>query len=126
MTNIFGLILLICFSRSIILTNKNYNFYIFKLKDFADNYLGAISKNFTLGQVRMLRRPTIKSFNANSFLILSLDLPSPLEIVSLNMYNAVKRFILLSFETRIKSVTNLIFLSPFHLSIPQPVGIFGS
>lgn len=62
-----------------------------------DNFIAAISRNFTKRQVDMLRCLTLDSLNPNPFLIQSLNLDTPEEVVRINVYAAATRSIVTSF-----------------------------
>lgn len=66
-------------------------------KPLADNFIAVISRGFIRRQVEMLRSLKLADMNPNPFLIRSLNLVTPEEVVRLNVYAAVTRSIVTSF-----------------------------
>lgn len=66
-------------------------------KPLADNFIAVISRGFTRRQVNMLRTLSLDSLNPNPFLIQSLNLSTPEEVIRLNVYAAATRSIVTSF-----------------------------
>ncbi len=62
----------------------------------AENYLSLISRQFTRKQVKMLENLSLDILNPNPFLIRSLNLDTPEEVVRLNVYMAATRSIVTS------------------------------
>jgi len=62
----------------------------------SENFLAAIGRDFVKRQVRMIRSMTLDDLNPNPFLIRTLNLSTPAEVVGINVYMAVTRSIVTS------------------------------
>jgi hypothetical protein len=71
-------------------------------RSFADNYIGLISRDFTSRQIKNLQGLSLDSFNTNPFLIPSLNLSTPEDVVRFNVYNAATRSIVTSFGNAVE------------------------
>ncbi len=69
-----------------------------------ENYIAALSRKFTRRQLEMLRSLELNSLNPNPFLIRSLNLKSPKEVVTLNVYATATRSIVTSFGIVIQDI----------------------
>ena len=66
-------------------------------KPVSDNFIAAVSRSFTRRQLEMLRSLDLDAMYPNPFLIQSLNLSTPDEVVRLNVYAAATRSIVTSF-----------------------------
>ncbi|MGC9107494.1 MAG: PmeII family type II restriction endonuclease [Infirmifilum sp.] len=73
-------------------------------KTLPENFIAAISRNFIKRQLDMIRSLTLYSLNPNPFLIQSLKLSTPEEVIRLNVYAAVTRSIVTSFGLIIENM----------------------
>ena len=62
----------------------------------SQNFLAAISRAFTKRQLNMIRSLSLENLNPNPFLIKTLNLHTPLEVVRVNVYMAATRSIVTS------------------------------
>ncbi len=67
-----------------------------KNADVSDNFLSAISRAFTKRQLDMIRSLNLDNLNPNPFLIKTLNLHTPEEVVRLNVYMVATRSIVTS------------------------------
>ena len=70
--------------------------YIDPSKSVPENFLSAISRDFTKRQIDMIRGLTLDNLNPNPFLIKTLNLHTPEEVVKLNVYMVSTRSIVTS------------------------------
>lgn len=70
--------------------------YVDPKESVPQNYLRAISREFTRRQITMIRSLCLTDLNINPFLVKSLNLHTPREIIELNVYMAVTRSIVTS------------------------------
>lgn len=73
-------------------------------RDPSQNLIAALARKFTKKQVENLKDLTLAKMNPNPFLIQSLNLSTPEEVIRLNVYAAATRSIVTSFGMSIQSI----------------------
>ena len=73
-------------------------------KPLVDNFITVMSRNFIRNQLDRLRGLSLSEMNPNPFLIQSLNLSTPEEVVRFNVYAAVMRSIVTSFGMAVQGM----------------------
>lgn len=76
-------------------------------KSVTDNFISVISREFTKRQLNMLASLNLESMNPNPFLIQSLNLSTPEEVIRLNVYAAATRSIVTSFGMVVQNMLSV-------------------